>query len=119
MRTIYLAHPFGGSAFNRAEAERIEDGINTELPEDCTLWNPLRELKQYSDYSERTILKLCKSILSKCDLIVFCPGWERSRGCRYERMIAKKKGIPRIYLNKDDVDLFLGLAPRFKLEGVA
>lgn len=115
MRTVYLAHPFGGSAFNRAEAERIEEGMLAEIDGDCTIFNPIRELEQYSNYTERTVLKLCKSLLQRCDLVVFCPGWEKSRGCRYERMIAKTKGIPRIYLNKEDVQLFLSLAPRFKV----
>jgi hypothetical protein len=119
MKRVYLAHPFGGSAFNKAEAARIEAGINAEKSGEFEIFNPIRELEQYANYSERTVLKLCKSILKSCDLLILCPGWERSRGCRYERMIAKRKGIPRIYLNQEDVALFLSLAPRFMVGGAA
>jgi hypothetical protein len=119
MKTIYLAHPYGGSAYCKAEAVRIAEGMTAETQGEYVIFNPLHELEQYANYSERTILKLCKSVLKSCDLIVLCPGWERSRGCRYERMIAKWYGIPRIYLNEEDVSVFLSLAPRFNVGGAA
>jgi len=106
---IYLAHPYGGDARNKDDAAKIAAGIHAETGLD--VFNPLDEFTFLSsDTDERGILYACKGALETCSLIVFCPGWEQSRGCRYERMIAKKRGIPRMYINEDHAALFRELS---------
>ena len=41
-------------------------------------------------------------ILSRCDAICLCPGWERSVGCREEYAKALELGLT-IYLSPDEV----------------
>ncbi len=111
-KMIYLAHPYGGNEDNRRDAAMIAGGIEAET--DYAIFNPLAEFEQYAgEVTERNILYRCKGALSACQIVVFCPGWERSRGCRYERMIAKRYGIPRIYLTEDEAQIFRALANKF------
>ena len=42
---------------------------------------------------------LAKSIkvMSKCDAVYFCKGWEEARGCKIEHEVAKNYGLAIIY----------------------
>ena len=39
---------------------------------------------------------LAKSLdnMTRVDAVMFCPGWEKARGCRIEHQAAKAYGIP-------------------------
>lgn len=36
-------------------------------------------------------------VMSKCDAVYFCKGWEKARGCKIEHEIAKAYGLAIIY----------------------
>lgn len=36
-------------------------------------------------------------VMSKCDAVYFCKGWEKARGCKIEHEIAKNYGLAIIY----------------------
>jgi len=36
-------------------------------------------------------------VMSKCDVVYFCQGWESARGCKIEHEIAKNYGLEIIY----------------------
>lgn len=36
--------------------------------------------------------------MAKADIAIFCPGWEKARGCQIEYQTAKAYGIPCIAL---------------------
>lgn len=50
------------------------------------------------------MLSQAVEVMLRCDGIIFCDGWEKSRGCRMEHLKARKAGLPR-WLG---VDAFLG-----------
>ena len=53
-----------------------------------------------TDYTKHTpVAYLAKSIevMSKCDAVYFCKGWEKARGCKIEHEIAKAYGLAIIY----------------------
>lgn len=109
---IYLSHPYGGNEDNRLDAALIAGGIESET--EYAVFNPLSAFAKYSGrHSEDTILAMCKGALTACKLIILCPGWEKSRGCRYERMVARAYGIPRIYLTDEEAWVFRALANKF------
>lgn len=114
----YLSHPYGGSEKNKEDAAQITAGFYALMNAGEGVFNPLDDLSA-AYLPEREILYKCKGALESCGIVVFCPGWERSRGCRYEHMIAKRHNIPRIYLTEEDVTILRSLAPRFRLEGNA
>ena len=99
---VYLSHPYGRKAENREKAAKIaawyrktweKDGMEHELV------NPLDELKrEESRNTEDEMLALAAELLQKCDAVIFADGWKKSRGCRYEHMIANAKGIKIGYI---------------------
>ena len=42
-------------------------------------------------------LALSLEIMSNCDIVYFCRGWENARGCRMEHQAAKEYGLQIIY----------------------
>jgi hypothetical protein len=38
-------------------------------------------------------------VMSKCDAVYFCKGWEVARGCKIEHEVAKNYGLEIIYEN--------------------
>ena len=45
-------------------------------------------------------LDICLSLLGQCDILVLCPEWESSRGCKGEFEYAKKHSISTFTLNE-------------------
>ena len=71
------------------------------------------------DYREDMIRAYCGGMLSACHLVIFCPGWEDSPGCRYEYEIAKKRNIPRIFLTAHEATLIREFAAKVRMEAMA
>lgn len=115
---VYLSHPFGRNEENREDSIKIEKGLNAVKASEFLIVNPLNDVAfdraaRQCDYDEESILNYCEGYLSGCKLIVFCPNWESSRGCRREYEVAKKYGIPRIFLNEYEASVLRSLASRF------
>ena len=109
--TAYLSHPYGGDEGNREDSILLEEGINALQSGEFWLANPLHEecfARAFKDCNEDEdmMLNFCEGYLSGCKLIIMCPGWENSRGCKHELAVAKRCGIPRIYLTKHEAALF-------------
>ena len=51
------------------------------------------------DIKHTRVAYLAKSldVMSKCDAVYFCKGWEKARGCKIEHEIAKAYGLAIIY----------------------
>lgn len=51
------------------------------------------------DTKQTPVAYLAKSleVMSKCDAVYFCKGWEKARGCKIEHEIAKNYGLAIIY----------------------
>lgn len=40
-------------------------------------------------------------LMSKCDVLYCCKGWENSTGCKYEHALANTYGVPILYERPD------------------
>ena len=51
------------------------------------------------DTKQTPVAYLAKSleVMSKCDAVYFCKGWEKARGCKIEHEIAKAYDLAIIY----------------------
>lgn len=101
MKRYYISHPYtGNEEHNKADAERIRSTLKVANPEICFM-NPLGMFGgKETDYC--TALSDALELLSCCDAIVLCPGWEKSTGCRAEKAFAMQQGIAIKYFNEAD-----------------
>ena len=121
---VYLSHPFGGNEDNREDSIKIEAGLNAIADDGYTLINPLNDeafarAAEEFGCNEDMILAYCEGYVSGCALVIFCNGWENSRGCRVEHRVAVENNIPRIYLDAETTEILRSLAPRFRMEAAA
>lgn len=65
--------------------------------------NDVEIIDNYFCGNENTLFKLGKSIelLSKADIIYFCKGWNKARGCKIEYMCASDYDIKIIFEEGD------------------
>lgn len=47
-----------------------------------------------------TELGKCISLMTSADFVIFCKGWDKSRGCRVEFEVAKQYGIPHDWVDE-------------------
>ena len=99
-KRIFLSHPMSGKTLEEVKKDRekyikqiiektndntifVHDNIQEDLPE-----------------GTRPIVYIANDIkmLTETDAVYFAPGWENSRGCKVEHMVAKEYGIPCYYL---------------------
>lgn len=99
MKRYYISHPFtGNEEKNKADADRIRAALKHANPEICFM-NPLGMFgNKDTDYC--TALADAMELLSVCDGIIFCPGWEDSTGCRAEKAFAMQQGIEIMHLEE-------------------
>lgn len=97
MKRYYISHPFtGNEAENKQDADRIRAALKEAHPNICFM-NPLGMFGDVdADYC--TALADALELLSICDAVIFCPGWEESTGCRAEKAFAIQQGIRIMYL---------------------
>lgn len=97
MKRYYISHPFtGNEEENKADADRIRAALKEALPEICFM-NPLGMFgNKDTDYC--TALADALELLSSCNAVIFCPGWENSTGCRAEKAFAIQQGITIMHL---------------------
>ncbi len=92
MKLVYLSHPYSGDeAGNRVRASRISARLAVERPE-MVILNPLRCFEDLSFPYEEMLMR-CFSLLSRCDEIWMCYGWEASQGCTRELHFAQNTGL--------------------------
>ena len=99
MKRYYVSHPFtGDEKANLADAERIRAELKARHPHICFM-NPLGMFgDENADYC--TALADALELLSCCEVIILCPGWEKSTGCRAEKAYAIHAGITIHYLDE-------------------
>ncbi|MBR4694838.1 MAG: DUF4406 domain-containing protein [Selenomonadaceae bacterium] len=97
MKRYYISHPFtGNEEKNKADADRIRAALKEANPSICFM-NPLGMFgNKDTDYC--TALADALELLSSCEAVIFCPGWEDSTGCRAEKAFAIQQGIKILYL---------------------
>ena len=99
MKRYYISHPFtGNEEANLADAERIRAELKARHPKICFM-NPLGMFgDENTDYC--TALADALELLSCCEAIILCSGWEKSTGCRAEKAYAIHTGIKIHYLDE-------------------
>ncbi len=104
MKRYYISHPFtGNEERNKADADRIRAALKEAHPDICFM-NPLGMFgNKDTDYC--TALADALELLSSCEAVIFCPGWEDSTGCRAEKAFAMQQGIRIMYLEDFRADL--------------
>lgn len=98
MMKAYISLPITGYDLGerRAYASRVEERLKSM---GFTPVNPLRT-NLPEDSPVEAFYRLDARKLLNCDAVVFCEGWEASRGCKLEHEIAVTCGIPRISLGE-------------------
>lgn len=92
-KLIYVAHPYGGKKSNREKIDVIMgDLVLNDTSHDyvSTIHNFGYVYLTGDDYQRG--LDICLSLLGQCDILVLCPEWESSRGCKGEFEYAQKHG---------------------------
>lgn len=69
--------------------QRGYEVVETYFPDDWGTW----------DGKNKALHFLSRAIecMAQCDAVYFCQGWEDSRGCRVEHLIAQKYGLALFY----------------------
>lgn len=107
---IYLAHPYGGNERNAEDAKQIVCRLVKKFPGTVFL-SPLQATGfYYNDIPYITGMNHCIELLSRCDELWLCNGWQNSRGCCMEYAAAKTADMP-IYSISADLDLFQYYVP--------
>ena len=104
MKTCYICLPIAGreeDIFKRVEIakkEIIELGFEPISPLDLNSIGE-EELKEHTrrDITAWYMGRDIETIISKCDVIYCCEGWEYSKGCNVERECAKQYSRDIIY----------------------
>lgn len=100
-KLVYVAHPYGGKESNRKKIDVIMgDLVLNDTSHDYI--SPIHNFGYVyltGDDYERG-LDICLSLLGQCDILVLCPEWEFSRGCKGEFEYAKKHSIPTFTLSE-------------------
>lgn len=100
-KLVYVAHPYGGNESNRKKIDVImENLVLNDASHDYI--SPIHNFGYVyltGDNYQRG-LDICLSLLGQCDILVLCPEWESSRGCKGEFEYAKKHSISTFTLNE-------------------
>ena len=93
MKLIYVAHPYQGMKENEEKADKIIKELYKRYPEHSFV-SPIHGIRcGYDDVTISDGLSYCLKLLSKCDEIILCNGWENSVGCTAEAALANSLGI--------------------------
>lgn len=100
-KLVYVAHPYGGKESNRKKIDVIMgDLVLNDTSHDYI--SPIHNFGYVyltgDDYQRG--LDICLSLLRHCDILVLCPEWESSRGCKGECDHALKMGMPVFTINE-------------------
>lgn len=107
-KRIYLSHPYGGNPENRERAAAIakmyRELWDAEGKTDWEIVNPLAYFAALENdgVDDETILLCAVTLMKSCDVVLWAPGWKKSRGCRYEHFIARRTH-GRIHYFQDEI----------------
>lgn len=98
MKRYYISHPYtGNEEWNKADAENIRAALKAKYPKKCFI-NPLGMFGN-EDMDYCGALSDAMELLSCCDAIILCAGWEKSTGCRAEKALAMQLELEIEYFN--------------------
>jgi hypothetical protein len=92
---IYLSHPYtGNEQENIASAEKIAVELAKKHP-DLFFINPIATMKHegIAGREYKSIINDCLELLGHCTAVIFCEGWQDSKGCMAEYGYAKGKDL--------------------------
>ena len=93
-KNIMISQPMSGRDTTEiyVERQKIIDKLDAE---GYTVLNSFFDQREIDGVKNQPVYYLAKAIevMSKCDVVYFCKGWENSRGCAIEHRIAKKYGL--------------------------
>jgi hypothetical protein len=94
MRLVYLGHPYGGDEANVEDAKQMVCDLVKKFSGRVFL-SPLQATGfYYGDIPYIAGMEHCIEMLSRCDELWLCKGWQDSKGCCMEWAVAKALGIP-------------------------
>lgn len=97
MKTIYVAHPFRGDPEGNREKAREKVIQLKEKNPDCCFLSPLDAFRWADGFPDDDVLEMCKEVVTRCDMVYMCEGWEASVGCRMEQRLAAFLGKEILY----------------------
>lgn len=113
---VYLAHPCGGDEKNIQDAKQMVCRLVKKFP-GTTFLSPLQTTGfLYTEIPYIVGMEMCLEMLSRCDELWLCKGWQDSKGCCMEYAFAKAKGIPIIEVADDSLNTMIINAAERKAE---
>ena len=100
-KLVYVAHSYGGKESNRKKIDVIMGNLvlnDTSHDYISPIHNFGYVYLTGDDYQRG--LNICLSLLTQCDILVLCPEWQASRGCKGEFEFAKKHSISTFTLSE-------------------
>lgn len=98
---VYVAHPYGGEERNKKDVENIIKCWTKTHDKNVIFISPIHAFGyMYNDFSYEVGMDMCLELLRKCDYLIVCKGWEKSRGCNMEVDCAKENNIPIVFFQK-------------------
>ena len=99
-----ISQPMAG--FTKEEILKVkEEAVEFLKKHDCEIVNTFfdeewkEELEHNKDVVNVPLKYLAKSLdtMATCEVVYFCPGWEKARGCKIEHEVAQAYGLNIIY----------------------
>lgn len=99
-----ISQPMAG--FTKEEILKVkEEAVEFLKEHDCEIVNTYfdeewkEELEHNKDVVNVPLKYLAKSLdtMATCEVVYFCPGWEKARGCKIEHEVAQAYGLNIIY----------------------
>lgn len=90
---IYISHPYGGRAENKAKIEQIIHGLAAKDKAN-TYVSPVHCFGfMYNSVPYLHGLGMCLDLLGRCDKMIVFGDWQHSIGCREEIRYCQEHGI--------------------------
>lgn len=112
MKLIYVSHPYGGKKINEDAVDDIIHGLAERHPGACWV-SPIHAIRRdYNTHNYAEGLECCLALERRCDAVIMTGDWERSVGCRAEKMLADRRHKP-VFFEGQDEDKFIDTYLKF------